>query len=123
MNVVYILNTLGYEVLRHNHDKMVYLVRKIPLRAKRDGDKRINEVKLKIKDVGFDRDGDFYVIFNEYYTNREHDVYWYRNMTETQIYDIDFDTVDDEHERELKNIQGQREEWTIKGNSIFRNIF
>lgn len=118
MNMIEILNLLGYEVLRYNHDRQVYLVKKIPLRAKREGLKRNPDVKLRVKKVDFDSDGDLFVEFIDDRTGKLYDTYWHNNMSEDEIYDIDFDVV--EEYKEDEDTQSAHDEWMMSNSSMYR---
>lgn len=125
MNIVNVLNLLGYEVLRHNHDRQVYLVKKIPLRAKREGLKHNREFKLKLKEVGFDDEGDFYVTFMDPTSKAELDEYWHNNMKKNQIYDIDFDIEETESDEDFEPTPAPRadsegQQWLVSDSSMFR---
>ncbi len=125
MNIVNVLNLLGYEVLRYNHERQVYLVKKIPLRAKRERLKHNREFKLKLKEIDFDDEGDFYVTFMDPTTKKELDSYWHNNMKKHQLYDIDFDVVDEDEDIDNEvshdpqnEFEGQQ--WLVSESSMFR---
>lgn len=118
MNMIQILEILGYEVIRYNHDRQVYLVKKIPLRAKREGLKRNPDIKIRVQKIDFDSDGDLYVEFIEDRTGKVCDTYWHNNMSIEQIYDIDFDIV--EESKEDDNTQNAHDEWMMSNSSMYR---
>lgn len=116
MNIIKILETLGYKVIKYNHNRQVYLVNKVPVRVKREGLKRNPDIKVRVKTVDFDRDGDLYVEFiNDY--GKICDTYWHNNMT--MVYDVDFDEVEEDEEEEIDE---DHDEWLMSESSLFRKM-
>lgn len=127
MNIINVLNLLGYEVLRSNHTKQVYLVKKIPLRAQRERIKHNKPFKLKLNEVDFDEDGDFYINFVDPFSKTLIDEYWHNNMHASQLYDIDFGSLhyvneecdeDDDFNNPTPQPEGQQ--WLVSDSSMFR---
>lgn len=116
MNIIKILETIGYKVIKYNHNRQVYLVNKVPARVKRERLKRNPDIKIRIHNIDFDRDGDLYIEFIDERGN-VCDTYWHNNMT--ILYDIDFDEVDDEDEEEIDE---DHDEWLMTDCSIFRKM-
>lgn len=124
MNIVNVLNLLGYEVLRCNHNKQVYQVKKIPLRVQRERVKYNRTFKLKLNEVDFDEDGDFYINFIDTLTKEVVDEYWHNNMRASQLYDIDFGSLhyvnDEKDEFNDPTPQPEGQQWLVSDSKMFR---
>lgn len=113
MNVIEILELLGWEVLRYNNRDLLYSVRYSEARMKRESIESNKTIRVRLTDCHFEK-GNLYVLFEDAKTNKFVDNYWHNNMDDGELYldeeenveedldnDFDDEDLDNDDEEEL----------------------
>lgn len=115
MNVVEILELLGWEVLRSNNRDLLYSIRYSEARMKRECIESNKTIRAKLTACHFEK-GNLYVLFEDAKTNEFVDNYWHNNMDDGELYLDEEDAENDEEDFE----EEEDVEWVPKRFSLFR---
>lgn len=107
MNAIEILELLGWEVLRHNDQELLYTVKYSEARMKRESIDSNKTIRVRLTDCHFEN-GNLYILFEDAKTNEFVDNYWHNNMDDGELYLNEEDDVeeyfnDDFDDRDLDN--------------------
>lgn len=119
MNVVEILELLGWEVLRSNNRDLLYSIRYSEARMKRECIESNKTIRAKLTACHFEK-GNLYVLFEDAKTNEFVDNYWHNNMEDHELYLNAEEDADDDEDNEDDFEEEEDVEWVPKRFSLFR---